>query len=174
MRNLTEMVNNQNASNSIESELKDVVSNTELCKQLEYHLIKQQTLCKSLERIADSLPKQADEQICLMMSRSIMPVIKTAHEFEEEILFPALLKQARQKTMLAPMLERLRYEHWEDESFGEEIAERLSELGMGRPYDPEKVGYMLRGFFEGLRRHIGFESDILLQILKSENENVLH
>nr|WP_312891188.1 hypothetical protein [Mesorhizobium silamurunense] len=55
---------------------------------------------------------------------------------------------------------RLRAEHVEDQCFGDEVAETLVAIGHGDPIEPaEVVGFMLRGFFEGLRRHIAFERE---------------
>ena len=43
----------------------------------------------------------------------------------------------------------------------------MRELGKGKsPGNPEATGYMLRGFFEALRRHIAFERDHLLAVLR--------
>ncbi len=62
-------------------------------------------------------------------------------------------------------LNRLRFEHCEDECFAEELTEALNALGSGNPdVNIEAIGYMLRGFFEAMRRHIAFESEMLLPI----------
>jgi hemerythrin-like domain-containing protein len=64
-------------------------------------------------------------------------------------------------------LDRLRFEHCEDECFAEELTEALHALGSGdQKVNIEAVGYMLRGFFEAMRRHIAFESEMLLPIGK--------
>lgn len=34
-----------------------------------------------------------------------------------------------------------------------------------RPYNAEAIGFMLRGFFEGLRRHIAFEREHVLPMI---------
>jgi hypothetical protein len=61
-------------------------------------------------------------------------------------------------------LTRLRFEHCEDECFAEELTEALHALGAGRAeINIEATGYMLRGFFEAMRRHIAFESEHLLR-----------
>jgi len=71
-------------------------------------------------------------------------------------------------------LERLRYEHWEDESFAEEICDELKLL-VNNPNKAviDKLSYMLRGFFEGMRRHIAFEVEYLLpELNKSMAQNL--
>ena len=65
----------------------------------------------------------------------------------------------------ADLVERLRLEHVEDECFAEEVQYELMLLGQGRPVlAPEATGYMLRGFFEGIRRHIRHERDLLADL----------
>jgi len=131
------------------------------------HHSKQQTLCARLEAVADGLPRKIDRQECLMLARDIYPAVKEAHNFEENELFPRLQLYAGTKALLEG-LERLRFEHWEDEAYAEEISDTLGQIGRGGPVtDAEKISWMLRGFFDGIRRHIAFETEHLLPILKS-------
>jgi len=133
------------------------------------NLATQLLLCEQLEAIADSLPGEIDTQKCLLAARTLYPAIKRAHDFEEGEVFPLLSAEidSRDSGALSPLassLERLRYEHWEDESYAEELTDALS----GKITDAanaETVGYMLRGFFEGLRRHIAFENEFILPLL---------
>ena len=116
-------------------------------------------LCRQLEDVADSLPARLDRQLCLHLSRLVGPVVRQAHAAEEKHLFPAV------KAGLAhgpAVVERLRLEHMEDECFAEEVQHELMRLGRGDPsVVPEATGYMLRGFFEGIRRHIHHEAELL-------------
>lgn len=134
---------------------------------LESQFSVQGRLCDFLEEIADSLPANIDVRLCQQMARSLYPTIKKAHSFEEDVLFPRLETSAVDVPSLAESIERLKDEHWEDESYAEEISSVLIDLGMGRTnHDPEKTGYMLRGFFGGLKRHIAFEKEYLVPILR--------
>ena len=65
-------------------------------------------------------------------------------------------------------LERLQYEHWKDESFAEEVSDGLIKFVSDSDHpSADTLAYMLRGFFEGLRRHIAFEVEhILLPLLR--------
>lgn len=132
---------------------------------VEEHIEEQISLCSSLEKIADSLPEDFDPQICLHAAKSIYPVFKGAHDFEESVLFPYLAKKDGDGERLQQILNRLHAEHWEDESFGEEVSEALIDLVNGEQDNPEKLGYMLRGFFEGVKRHIAFEREHLLPLI---------
>jgi len=120
---------------------------------------RQMKLCDDLEAVADSLPSRLDRQFCLHLARQIGPLLQAAHAAEELFLFPAL---GGTGTPAPELVERLRLEHIEDECFGEEVQHELLQLGQGQPVlAPEATGYMLRGFFEGLRRHMRHELELL-------------
>ncbi|WP_027486534.1 hemerythrin domain-containing protein [Allorhizobium undicola] len=121
----------------------------------------QLALCRELEEIADSLPSSVNRQKCIYAAKALGPLISGAHHYEEQVLFPWL---AENLTIphLQETLHRLKFEHCEDECFAEELTDALLRLGSGDNVNMEAVGYMLRGFFEGLRRHIAFEREHIL------------
>jgi hemerythrin-like domain-containing protein len=123
-------------------------------------------LCRELEEIADSLPSEVNREKCLNAAKAIGPLTKGAHRFEENVLFPWIEKNVRNLPQMHSTLERLKAEHWEDECFIEELVDTLLTLGAGKqPSNPEATGYMLRGFFIGIRRHIAFEREHLLGLV---------
>jgi hypothetical protein len=123
------------------------------------------TICQRLEAIADGLPENVDRADCMELSRTIYPTIINAHHFEEKVVFP-LLRRTSPDPAIADTLERLRFEHWEDESFAAELQESLCGFVNGRERDRiETLAWMLRGFFEGLRRHIAFEREHMMPML---------
>lgn len=120
-------------------------------------------LCDRLEEIADSLPDGVNRQKCIYASRALGPMIRDAHRFEEDVVFPMIADRLKDDQTMPATLSRLRSEHCEDECFAEELSEALHALGTGRAeINIEATGYMLRGFFEATRRHIAFESEHLL------------
>ena len=127
----------------------------------------QLALCRELEEIADSLPSNVNRQKCIYAAKALGPVIRGAHHYEETVLFPWIEHRTGQRAR-SETLERLRFEHFEDECFAEELTDALLKVGSGNPVNMEAVGYMLRGFFEATRRHIAFESDCLLEELENE------
>ena len=134
------------------------------------HHLSQLKLCDRLEKLADSLPNGYDKQECLSICWALYPTIKAAHEFEEQRLFPCLLAGRHQNEKVFKSIERLRFEHWEDESYAEELSAALRQL----VYDPaganiDKLSYMLRGFFDGMRRHIAFEVEYIIPLLESKH-----
>lgn len=117
-------------------------------------------LCAELESIADSLPARVDAERCMRAAATLAPLIRGVHDYENTVLFPQIEAQAAQTPDLSKTIARLKTEHFEDECFAEELAERLMQLGSGgRGINMEATGYMLRGFFEAMRRHIAFERD---------------
>jgi hemerythrin-like domain-containing protein len=120
-------------------------------------------LCDRLEEIADSLPDAINRQKCMYAARALGPMIGGVHRFEEDVVFPMIAERLKADETIETTLNRLRFEHCEDECFAEELTEALYAMGSGNPdINIEAVGYMLRGFFEAMRRHIAFESELLL------------
>lgn len=124
-------------------------------------------LCAQLEEIADSLPETVDSQICEDVAFRIVPLISGVHRFEETILYPWLEHHYPGRHSLHESLRRLKGEHLEDEGYAEEISETLIRMKEHQRLQPETVGYMLRGFFEGMRRHIGTEREYLYELLEN-------
>ncbi|WP_245420474.1 MULTISPECIES: hemerythrin domain-containing protein [Mesorhizobium] len=119
-------------------------------------------LCDSLESIADALPN-VDRLKCLGTAKKIVPLLRDIHGFEETVVFPAYEAQLTPAEGKLASTSRLRVEHLEDQCFASAVAETLLAIGHGNPIEsPEAVGFMLRGFFEGLRRHIAFEREHVL------------
>ncbi|WP_077960948.1 hemerythrin domain-containing protein [Ensifer adhaerens] len=125
----------------------------------------QLALCNCLEEIADSLPAEIDRQKCVYAARVLEPLIREMHSGEENLVFPWIERTYRGDPTLGATLERLKYEHCEDECFAEELTEMLERLGAAdETVNAETAGYMLRGFFTSLRRHVGFEQECLRSI----------
>ncbi|MEZ5791256.1 MAG: hemerythrin domain-containing protein [Nitratireductor sp.] len=141
-------------------------TSAELVERLKAIHANQLRLCSELEAIADSLPDNLDPKACLSIARMTPSLLKQAHDFEEGSLFSLLRERLPDDAELADSLERLRYEHWEDESYAEEISAVLMDWAMCTSRrSAEATGYMLRGFFEGLRRHIAFEREHIVPII---------
>lgn len=147
------------------------LSATEMRLKLDRYFKSQLGLCALLEDIADSLPHNVSRSNCLLAAQNIHPIVQAAHTFEEQYLFPKLLKDGHTPEELEPVLARLHAEHCEDESYGDEIVDALEELASDQLANIDKLSYMLRGFFEGLRRHIAFEQEHLLPLLAKDTSS---
>ena len=75
-------------------------------------------------------------------------------------VFPAIRRAAGARAV-AEALDRLTYEHFEDLCFAEEVTDVLRRLANGSTVNTEAVGYMLRGLFGALRRHLSFEQELV-------------
>ena len=151
------------------AEINQVVAN------LRYHHQRQSNLCDQLEALADSLPYSVDKQRCLTIARQIYPTVQQAQAFEEQTVFPILDELLDHGSEITSSLERLKFEHWEDESFAQELSESLRQYCLTNEMrDGEKLSYMLRGFFDGLRRHMAFEVEYLIPILETEVSRPSH
>lgn len=131
-------------------------------ERMRAHLESLLALCDRLEHIADTLPVPVDTRECLALADDILPTVKAAHHFEENRFFPAARAITGSNETIEDVIERLCEEHREDECFAEEISEALGTLANGSvDRDAEAIGYMLRGFFGQLRRHVAFENAYL-------------
>lgn len=120
----------------------------------------QLALCDDLEAIADSLPSGIVNHDCLFAAKCLVRLIRDVHAYEEQTLFPALRQVFHSSSEFLAAVDRLTFEHLTDECYADDIAEKLIYVGSGgRDVNMEALGYMLRGFFEALRRHIAFERD---------------
>lgn len=141
-----------------------------LAAMLVKHFDALQNLCGDLEAIADSLPASINVQASLGVAQNIMAIVKSAHEFEERKIYPALHLLEQPDGTMNESIERLRFEHWADEEYAQEIYLALRDFVLNQnKVKAEALSWMLRGFFEGMRRHIAFERVVILSaVVKSE------
>ena len=123
-------------------------------------------LCDKLEQIADGLPHAVERALCIAISERIVPMLKASHAYEEEVVFPAFAAAAAQPAVGDASVRRLKAEHVEDECAAQDLADILFAIGHGAAVDnPEALGFMLRAFFEAMRRHIAFEREHVMPVL---------
>lgn len=119
-------------------------------------------LCAEIEAIADALPRGPDHSACLRLADRLVPMLRQAHRYEEDVLFPAF-EAGIANPAAETSIRRLKKEHVEDQCGAQDISEALMAIGHGAPIaNPEAFGFMLRAFFETLRRHIAFEREHIL------------
>lgn len=140
---------------------------TRLRETFAYHLAVKFNLCCALEDVADRLPDLAVARSAMPLVRSIAPILARAHAFEEGAVYPYLRRTRPDDDDLLASLQRLEAEHCEDDSFAGELHAAFTgvlcgEHGIG----PNALSYMLRGFFETLRRHIAFEREHILPMIR--------
>ncbi|MGF6177544.1 hemerythrin domain-containing protein [Ensifer sp. 4252] len=120
-------------------------------------------LCDRLEAIADSLPRRIDTAGCREVAIRLPSTLLAVHRLEDEILFPAITA-ARCPDDGQRLIERLRDEHRHDGEAAAQVARTLNDLLHSRsPHSWEAIGYMLRAFFETVRRHVATERLLLAE-----------
>ena len=116
-----------------------------------------QDLCEMLEGIADSLPHNLNAGTCSKAAETLEPLVKRIHAFEEQEIFPKYAA-ANPGPTTVDMLGRLREAHCVAACYAEELSDALRRVSSASdPISPDTLGYMLRGFFEAMRRHLAFE-----------------
>ncbi|MFN0219540.1 MAG: hemerythrin domain-containing protein [Hyphomicrobium sp.] len=125
-------------------------------------------LCDILERIADGLPEPAERKLVSRAFDIIERSWRQHTEFEEQCLFPILRNRISPDSLTHDMLDQFEAEHASDRDVMREVVLTLDAVSVPRPQvEPVAVGYLLRSFFESQRRHIGWETAVVLPLLKS-------
>ena len=138
--------------------------------QLEQNYQRLLDLCDALEVIADSLP-HPDARLCLTTADALEPLVEETHGLEEYALFPVLMASGRLE--LEQTVVRLRQEHISDSGTAGEVSEALHALVAGRsPLSPDAVGYLLRAFFDSMRRHVHGEIELLRLFLPDAGRTI--
>src|SRR5665213_574832 len=144
--------------------MNDFSSHQQLSLEFRVHLSRQESLCDRLEHLADSLPDALNVQESLYVAQSLLPTVVMAHRFEEDKVFPLL-----RKATLPSTIDRLGFEHMGDEEYANDIILALrAYVPERRSANAETLAWMMRGFFEALRRHIAFEREHILPLLEKE------
>jgi hemerythrin-like domain-containing protein len=124
-------------------------------------------LCDALEFIADSLPSQIDIGLVRDVANVLEHGLSDHFRLEEKELFPLLRRRAATNSDLAAILDQVEKEHERDGDLSSELAEELAALADDESArNAEMLGYMLRGYFASLRRHIEWENALLLPAVK--------
>jgi hemerythrin-like domain-containing protein len=124
-------------------------------------------LCTALEQVADALPGNIDH----FQVYAAIPFLRNGFAelvaLQEKVLFAALRRRAILTDNVDGILAQMEREHASDQGLAIEVAEALGELRHGRrPDNPEMLGYLLRCFFEGQRRHAAWERLVLYPLCR--------
>lgn len=123
-------------------------------------------LCDLLEEVADSLPQDLDRARCAEIAAMLEPMMRAVHAYEEEVLFPAYVACQGGAPHADELIARLKAEHIEDVDFATELAEGLSRIAVGSDIpNADALGYMLRGFFSAVRRHVAGEREAMAPLI---------
>lgn len=123
------------------------------------------SICDRLEAVADGLPNNVPAGHCTRLAAEIVDLLARTHREEEAILLPLLATSPRPE--LRQLARRLREEHDYDDDAVVEVREALLAVAAAEPlHSPDATGYLLRSFFESLRRHVRAEQDLLAILIE--------
>ncbi|HHG89912.1 MAG TPA: hypothetical protein ENJ90_05460 [Devosia sp.] len=126
----------------------------------------QLSLCQALEDIADQLGSKPDRLRCVQVARDIEPLLERSATFDQRRLFPVLQDLADKDLSTLQSVDRLKFEQLEDGDVALEVSEALMDFGRGNSrLSQDAIGYLLRGFFVALRRHLAYKTDFLNAVL---------
>ena len=101
-------------------------------------------ICDELEEVADTLPNP-DRRLCRRLAVDLVESVSVVTRREE---------------------------HAQDRSAATAIARALINLARGRAVGShEAIGYMLRAYFLGVRRHVAFELTLLASVKATAGRN---
>lgn len=123
----------------------------------------QRELCDLLEALADGLPHSFDKALAVIAVSILEGSVPSHMKLEEEALFPLLRERVSEDDPLHAALLCLEEEHDRDGATLLELTDALKTAAAdGTVSNPDMLGYMLRGYFEGQRRHISWEDRVIL------------
>lgn len=125
------------------------------------------TVCGQLEDIADKLPDQIDLRQCAQLSERLPHLLKVCDGIYEEVVFPLLLQHQSQSYFSHTTAERLIGERLMDQGYALEVSELLHQLANAQPVpNADACGYLLRGFFEAVRRSSAFDLEYIVPMVQ--------
>lgn len=115
----------------------------------------QRALADLLEGVADGLPDGVDRRAAALGAHSLRMLAARRWALEEQALFPLIESRAPEGDPARRAIAIARREHRETAGRAIELADELEALAdSGRARNPDALGFMLRAFFDGLRRHL--------------------
>ncbi len=129
----------------------------------------QRALADLLESLADGLPEAVDRRAAALAAHSLRMMAARRWALEEQALFPMLESRAPAEAPVRRAIAIARREHRETAGRAIELAEELEALSQaGRVVNPDALGFMLRAFFDALRRHLDWMEVAVLPAARAE------
>ena len=132
-------------------------------------------LCDRLETIADRLPDNLNHFTVETVAYELRAKLPRLHMHMEQQLFPILKKRALPEDGIEEIIDGFTHEHAMDDGYVLgvlgvlEILDQSSRSQIAADQTAENyeaVGYLLRGFFEALRRHLRWQRFIVLRLAR--------
>lgn len=124
-------------------------------------------LCVLLEEIADALPAPVGESRASSAIPLLRTIIPRHIAIQERLLFPLLRRRARVDDDVETLIRQVSADNAADELLAHDTADQIeAAIKTKRPDNPDMLAYMLRGLFEGRRRHIAWEASVLIPLAR--------
>lgn len=119
--------------------------------------------CDRLESICDSLPRGYSRVACLEMADWLDETFPILVRREEESLAGVIARIATDQGPDYAASELSHRDHRADMAYANELAEALGEFARTESAAADTIGYMMRSFFESVRRHVTYEGALVAQ-----------
>ena len=122
-------------------------------------------IADALETLADQLPGRIDPDLVIAL-KDVLELSWVEHlRCHEELILPLLERAGLDGADTLSEIALLDREHFQIAGANDEVIEQLQRLGAGERLNYETLGYILRGAFEGRRRHLDWETTFLGRVL---------
>jgi len=127
----------------------------------------QQELCDVLEEIADTLPGPIEPAQVEFATTVLRTSIGRHIAILTHLLFPVLRERALANDEIKTFIGQITADNAADEVLAYDTADQLEAAADKRQAGkPDMLAYMLRGMFEGRRRHIAWEMSVLIPLAR--------
>lgn len=134
---------------------------------LEYDHKAQRGVADLLEAIADSLPDGVRPATATLAASLLRDSVQRRVALEEEAFVPLIDRRFGPGSTQERALELARRDRQETVGRAIELAEELDILAIqGEVTNPDALGFMLRAYFDGLRRHLDWVEVAILNDLR--------
>lgn len=123
--------------------------------------LQQRAICNGLEHIANNLSGTICRQLCENVLSKLNHDLAMFHR-DEEALFEIILAHEPDANCAANCINLIKSEHETNEAYVLDLFDPLSQICEGSmPHYINAVGYALRCYFDGVRRHLNWEDFLL-------------
>jgi hypothetical protein len=119
--------------------------------------------CGQLEQIANSLPNHVDIDQCAKLFEQLPDLLGLCDDINQRVIFPLLLRHQSHSYFTHSTAERLVDERLMNQVYALEVSELLAQLAKAESIqNVEASGYLLRSFFETVRRSCAFDLEYII------------
>lgn len=122
-------------------------------------------IADALELLADQLPGRIELDLVAALQNVLEPSWDEHLNCHEELIMPLIERAGLDGPDTLAEIALLDREHYQIAGVNDEVIEQLMRLASGERLNYETFGYILRGAFEGRRRHLDWETTFFGRVL---------